>query len=135
VRPSLRGIVRALYTSVDVLGADGSTVSMAAPNGTHRDKCEQHRGAVEQAWVAATGRPVTIDLTVGGGGGGGGGDHDHTPAAPRPGDRAPQPAVAEPDESIDLDELVDAAPGQTPTTLDRIAEAFPGVELVERKEA
>ena len=36
------------------------------------------------------------------------------------------------DEDIDLDDLVDAAPGTVPTTLDRLAEAFPGSELVER---
>ena len=41
--------------------------------------------------------------------------------------RAPSPAD---DDDVDLDELVDA--GQAPSTLDRLAEAFPGAELVEQ---
>ena len=43
---------------------------------------------------------------------------------------APPPPPDE--EDIDLDDLVDAAPGTVPTTLDRLAEAFPGSQLVER---
>jgi hypothetical protein len=38
--------------------------------------------------------------------------------------------VAPPDDDVDLDDLVDAPPG--PSALDRLAEAFPGSEIVER---
>ena len=120
VRPTLKGIVRALFTPVDVLAGTGDTVTMAAPNATHRDKCDQHRAAVEQAWAAATGRQVQVELTVGG--------------APPDAAAARPPAPAEPDEAIDLDDLVDAPPGSAPSALDRLAEAFPGAELVERSE-
>ena len=132
VRPTLRGLVRAVFTPVDVLGAAGSTVTMAAPNTTHRDKCEQHRDAVERAWMVATGRAVSIDLVVGGGGS----DAVSGPA-PEMGAAAESSAsasrAAAEHESIDLDDLVDAAPGSAPatTTLDRLAEAFPGAEVVE----
>ena len=59
------GIVRALFTPARGRrrGA-GGTVTLAAPNATHRDKCEQHRAAVEQAWQAATGRAVTVDVVA-----------------------------------------------------------------------
>ncbi|MDQ3468750.1 MAG: hypothetical protein M3487_03100, partial [Actinomycetota bacterium] len=131
VRPSLRGLVRALFTPVDVLGGTGATVTMAAPNTTHRDKCEQHRDAVERAWAAAAGRQVAIDLVVGGGA-----DEaalDPASAAAPPGTPVGASSVPAEHESIDLDDLVDAAPGSPPvaTTLDRLAEAFPGAELIE----
>ena len=121
VRPTLKGIVRALFTPVDVLAGSGDTVTMAAPNTTHRDKCDQHRAAVEQAWAAATGRQVRVELTVGG-------------APPDDAGPAVAPAPVEPDDAIDLDDLVDAPPGAAPSALDRLAEAFPGAELVERSE-
>jgi len=130
VRPTLRGIVRALFTPVDVLGRSGATVTMAAPNTTHRDKCEQHRSAVEQAWHQVAGRAVTIELVVGGGGG-----DDPTAERVRPvtTSSATTPGGAG-DEAIDLDDLVDTGPGNAaPSTLDRLAEAFPGAELVERR--
>ena len=111
VRPALKGLVRALYTPVDVVDVGGSTVTMATPNETHRTKCEQHRPAVEAEWSAATGRRVEIELGVSG---------EPVAAAPPP-----------TDEPIDPDELVDAGPG--PSALDRLAQAFPGAEVIDRK--
>ena len=64
VKPSLRGIVRALFTPLEVVGAAPGVVTLAAPNATHRDKCVQHRGTVEQAWQAATGHAVTVDVVL-----------------------------------------------------------------------
>ena len=111
VRPTLKGLVRALYTPVDVVDVGGSTVTMATPNETHRTKCEQHRPAVEAEWTAATGRRVEIELGVSG---------------------EPVAAASPPtDEPIDPDELVDAGPG--PSALDRLAQAFPGAEVIDRK--
>ena len=37
-------------------------------------------------------------------------------------------------DAIDLDDLVDAAPGSTPSTLDRLAQAFPGAELIDGRD-
>jgi len=133
VRPTLRGLVRALFTPVDVLGGTGDTVTMAAPNTTHREKCEQHRDAVEQAWQQVAGRAVTIDLVVGGGG-----SDDPTseqpPSAATSAVATPTATAAADDEVVDLDDLRDAGPGEAaPSTLDRLAEAFPGAELVERR--
>ena len=65
------------------------------------------------------GRPVTIELVSRDG-----------PASPA--GSAPPPSPPADDEEIDLDDLVDAPPG--PSALDRLAEAFPGSELVERRD-
>jgi DNA polymerase-3 subunit gamma/tau len=127
VRPILKGIVRALYTPVDVLEGGASTITMAAPNATHRDKCAQHRTAVEEAWKQATGRSVTIELMIGGA------PADDTGPQPALDAAASAPAPAA-DEDIDLDDLVDAAPGSVPSAIERLAEAFPGAELIERSE-
>jgi DNA polymerase-3 subunit gamma/tau len=134
VRPTLKGIVRALFTPVDVLGGSATTVTMAVPSTTHRDKCVQHRPAVEQAWHDATGQGVSIEFVVGASPGDDAlGTGASAPAATGPGPAGEAAPVAG-DEDIDLDDLVDAAPGSVPTALDRLAEAFPGAELVERSE-
>jgi hypothetical protein len=114
-KKTLRGMARPLFTAVDVIGIDDDTVTMVAPTAPHLAKCEQHRAEVETAWAAATGRPVTIKLTVA-----------ERAAAP------PAKTAPPEDDAIDLDELVDA--GQAPSTLDRLAEAFPGAELVEKND-
>ncbi|MET0145431.1 MAG: DNA polymerase III subunit gamma/tau [Ilumatobacteraceae bacterium] len=133
VKPALRGLVRALFTPVEVIASGDGTVTLAAPNAIHRDKCDQHREAVEQAWKDTTGRDVAISLVVGG-------DHGPSPRSDEPtargGGRAgpTPPSTAPPadgDADIDLDDLVDAPPGSVPTTLDRLAQAFPGSELIE----
>lgn len=59
------------------------------------------------------------------------------PAAPRPRpepepepDVEPEPYVPEADEDVDLHELTDAPPESVKTPIDRLAEAFPGSELM-----
>ena len=121
VRPTLKGLVRALFGPVDVIAASGPTVTMAAPNEMHHDKCQQHQASVQEAWLAATGRAVIVELAVDG-------DATGEGVVARPAAGPP------PDEHVDLDDLVDAAPGTVPTTLDRLAQAFPGAELIERRD-
>lgn len=128
VRPSLKGLARAVYSIVDARERRGDVVTLSAPNATHRDKCEQLRDDVERAWKAATGQAVTIELHAGGG------DDTAGTLSPSPAGTgrppAATPAPAEPDEeSIDLDDLLDAGPGPSP--LDRLAEAFPGTQQVD----
>ena len=113
VKPTLRGMARAVFTPVDVVATAGDSITLAAPNATHLAKCHEHLDVVVQACSEALGRPVTIELTV----------REATAAA------VPAGPV---DEDVDLDDLLDATPGSMPTALDRLAEAFPGSELVER---
>ena len=110
-------MARAVFTPVDVVAAGADTITLAAPNAAHLAKCREHLSAVEQACTDGPrhGRS-RIELIV----------------ARRPADperrRPPPPA----DDDVDLDDLVDAPPGSVPSTIDRLAEAFPGSELVER---
>ncbi|MGI9030013.1 MAG: DNA polymerase III subunit gamma/tau [Ilumatobacteraceae bacterium] len=123
VRPALKGLVRALFTPVDVVGIDGDRVAMATPNETHRTKCEEHRGAVEAAWAAVAARTVSVQLGVGG-----------VPPSDAPAPNGP-PAPGDPhgrhdlEDLDDLHDLTDAGP--VPSALDRLAQAFPGAEVIE----
>jgi DNA polymerase III subunit gamma/tau len=161
VRPSLRGMPRAIYAPASFLGSSEGVLRLSVPNAVHLGKCEQHRVAVEQALAAHAGVPIRIELVQDGGGGGGGGGGAPTNAS-RATDPAPavdpganradsdgpfgsdsddsSPVVDESgpgahelpdDDDVDLDGLVDAPPESVKSPIDRLAEAFPGSELIE----
>lgn len=212
IKPGLRGMTRAVFSPATYVSNTDTVLTLSLPNPVHRDKCEQHRAAVEQALTSAVGGPVSIELVLAGGGGesfdsGGGPSSDPatasapprsgeptTPAAPpanepptdpghpaadpqadsvmvddgdMPVEDAPRqrsesprraaerkaaeaqasgtplqvdedvPAATEAeihvlpeDHEVDLTELVDAPPETVKTPIDRLAEAFPGSELV-----
>jgi DNA polymerase-3 subunit gamma/tau len=89
------------------------------------------------------GVPFTVALVDGGSGGGGGSgaerapssaERDDTPVDPIGDDDTPDSVgVGElpDDDDVDLDDLVDAPPESVKTPIDRLAEAFPGSELIE----
>ncbi|MEZ5249735.1 MAG: hypothetical protein R2713_11120, partial [Ilumatobacteraceae bacterium] len=109
----------------------------------HRAKCEQHRADVERVAAGLVGAPVPIVVVTDASprpddhdhdlGRGHPDDHhdagDHTaPVVPlRP--AAPPPA----DEDIDLHDLVDAPPASVVSPIDRLAQAFPGSELLDER--
>ena len=77
VRPTLRGMARAVFSPATFVAATPGQVSLGLPNDTHRTKCEQHRPVVEQALAAHAGatdrrragrrrRRLGPDRTVGG---------------------------------------------------------------------
>ncbi|MEY2423477.1 MAG: polymerase subunit gamma/tau [Acidimicrobiaceae bacterium] len=117
---------KARYTAgrfVEV-GANGAV--FAVPNAPHMAKCEEFREAVEHVLADHFGRPVPLVLTV------------DTVAVPPP--AAPTKAAAatrtvtpraveEPEEIIDVHDLEDA-PADDRTSLDQLADAFPGAELL-----
>jgi len=119
---------KARYTAgrfVEV-GANGAV--FAVPNAPHMAKCEEFREAVEQVLAEHFGRPVPLVLTV------------DTAAAPPSAAATPSreanpvrtvqpPKVEEPEEVIDVHELEDA-PADNRTSLDQLADAFPGAELL-----
>ena len=125
VRPTLKGRARALYTPVDLVGSRGDTVTLAVPNAMHQSKCDEHRTEVEQAWSAATGRPVTIELVVA----------EPSGSLPRP---APVDEGGDGDDGDDGDHVIDPSagePARAPSVIERLAQAFPGAELVEGRES
>jgi DNA polymerase-3 subunit gamma/tau len=134
VKGQVKPLVRALYSAGSFVGSSGDTWQFSVPNEAHGAKCATHRSAVEKALADVVGAPVHIEFVVGGRA------HDDEPAAAPPaqssGSRA-RTAPAEPDtagpddaDQIDMSELVDAPPESVKTPLDRLAEAFPGSEMV-----
>ncbi len=71
-------------------------------------------GEVEAAFAAQAGRPITFKLIVDGGEGAG---------------SAASPPTPEPDDNIDLAELVDAPAAGT--LIEQLQSAFPGSEIIE----
>ena len=98
---------------------------MSTPNEIHRAKCEEHRGDVERLSVPS-GRAVPSASSP----------RTTPPRRRRPslGEPAGGPDGRRADDDIDLSDLVDAAPGAVTTTLDRLAQAFPGAELIEESD-
>ncbi len=132
----LKPLVRALYAGGHVQSERDGTLTVALPNDHHRQRCEEHRPAVEAALAAATGGPVQLVLVADAATAR---DDTGPIVAPRPpaGRRGadPTPGAALPaDDDIDLDELVDAPPAEVATPVDRLAEAFPGSELLDAPE-
>jgi DNA polymerase-3 subunit gamma/tau len=148
VRPGLRGMPRAIYAPAAFVGSTPTTLTLSVPNAAHRAKCEQHRAAVEAALREFAGVVVKIQFVEGDGGGGG----EREVLTPGAADVAAGPASALPasspaaedaptvervesvlpdDDDVDLDDLTDAPPESVKSPIERLAEAFPGSELIE----
>ena len=120
VLPKLKGMARALYSPGRFVESGPTEARFAVPPTTPIGRLVQHRGEVEAALSSEFGRPVAITLVV---------DHGDAaaPSIVGPGHQGPPD-----DEMVSLDELVDAAPGQLPPSgLERLAQAFPGAELLD----
>ncbi len=100
------------------LAPDGR-IRFGVPNQHYVGRCEELRPEVEAALAAHFGVPVPLVIVV----------DDDAQAPPVRGAAAPRPPV-EQDDSVDLSQLTDADVGAT-DTVERIAQVFPGAELVE----
>jgi len=144
IRPALRGMARAVYAPAGFVGSTDSTITLSVPNAAHRAKCEEQRSVVEAALATFAGSPVSVEL-VDGDGGDGGGSESSSPrerglatavvmgaAGETAEDDPPVSAIDLPDDDdVDLDDLIDAPPESVKSPIDRLAEAFPGSELIE----
>ncbi|MCE9621911.1 MAG: DNA polymerase III subunit gamma/tau [Actinomycetia bacterium] len=133
VMPALKSLPRAIYAATKVLGARDGMVAIAAPNEAHRLKCEQHRAIVEAALLQVVGAPVKLLLTVNDGP-----DtsddaaDDEQPVSNGNVVQMKRPNSAPvPDEEVDLDGLVDAPPETVVSPVDRLAQAFPGSQIID----
>ena len=144
--------VKARFLAGRFVGTDDGVVLFALPNQAHLEQCEPRRAEVEAALAAHFGRPVPLRLVV---------DEESgpppvpdptpsPPARPSPDRGAPppaRPAASSPpprsdpppaadtaddgsDDDIDVSTLEDA-PNDERSHLDRLAQAFPGAEVVE----
>jgi DNA polymerase-3 subunit gamma/tau len=137
--PALKPLVRAIYSVPKVLGVRDGALALGAPNDAHRTKCEQHRSDVEKIASGVIGAPVRVvvitDASVR--------HDDHDDRDPR--DGAPSGSSGAPvvplhpagpppaDDEIDLHDLVDAPPASVVSPIDRLAQAFPGSELLDER--
>jgi DNA polymerase III subunit gamma/tau len=122
VRPKLRGMAKAIFMGAHVGAMVDGALTIGFAGEPHRVRAEEYRAEVEKAFAAAAGRHVTLSLVV---------DtqsHDE-PVAPV------KPVVAAPpaDEDVDTDDLVDAPPDTVISPIDRLAQAFPGSEIIEER--
>jgi DNA polymerase-3 subunit gamma/tau len=155
VRPGLRGMPRAIYAPAAFVRSTPTTLTLSVPNAAHRAKCEQHRAAVEAALQEFAGAVVQIELIEGDGGGGGQQEVSASaiaevaaPTSVVPGSMSAPMSASMPasedastvarvesvlpdDDDVDLDDLTDAPPESVKSPIERLAEAFPGSELVE----
>jgi DNA polymerase-3 subunit gamma/tau len=102
--------------------SSGATAIYVLANGPTRDHCEKKRPEVEAALAAHFGRPVPLRLVT---------EADVGGSPPAPSAALPAMAAieAEDEEMIDVHALEDAPTAAT--GVERLAEAFPGAELVE----
>ncbi len=114
LKGATRGMFRDGRFEVD---ASGATV-LLVPKGPPADQLEKRRPEVEAALAGQFGRAVPLQIVVA------------ADLAPSPAEVADRAAAPEPDdEVIDVHALEDAP--SAGTGVDRLAEAFPGAELVE----
>ena len=132
-----------MYSNTTLLGERDGAFTLGVSNEATRLKCEEHRKDVEAAIASVVGGKVAVQLVIhtgpddhddavaggGNGGGGGGGNGGSSNVVPFARDA---PSVPMPDEeAIDLDDLIDAPPEAVVSPIDRLAQAFPGSQLVD----
>jgi len=119
VLAALKPGTRAVFATGHFGSGPPGAVVFALQNAPTRDHCEKRRPEVEAALAARFGRPVPIQLVSADDGGGG----------PRPPAQEVASPPADDEISIDVSELEDAP--DAGTGVERLAQAFPGAELVE----
>jgi DNA polymerase-3 subunit gamma/tau len=158
VKSQLKPLVRALYSAGEFTTEVDGVWQFSVPNEAHGAKCAEHQAAVEAALTAAVGAPVSIAFIAGGStvstkrpdrsaapAPRRDTEPSSTPDAPRESameratraaateaepDPEPAPYVPDDDDEIDLTELTDAPPEAVKTPIERLADAFPGSELI-----
>jgi DNA polymerase III subunit gamma/tau len=144
--PALKPFARALFAVAAVSAVRDGSLVLALPNDTHRRKCADQLTEVESTIATVVGARVPVTLIVDGSAGHDEHDHRDEPSAAsartdRPSSRPDMAPVVElhpggvptPDEDIDLDDLVDAPPDSVITPIERLAQAFPGSELLDER--
>lgn len=124
---SLAGKPKMRFAAGRFARVDADVAVFALPNKIHAAKCEEVRTEVEAALAGHFGRPVPLRIEVDEGAPAPAGWAGPT-TEPPPGDRG-APDLAE---DIDLAELTDAHDVAT-SSVERIAQVFPGTELVEEE--
>jgi DNA polymerase-3 subunit gamma/tau len=113
----LKGATRGMFRDGRFEVSDDGRVTLVVPKGPPADQLEKRRPEVEAALAAQVGAPITLQVVV---------DAAAVPSAAPRDDRHASPPE---DEVVDVHALEDAPAAGS--GVDRLAEAFPGAELVE----
>jgi len=141
VRSTLKPFVRALYSAGNFDHHDSQVWYFTVPNPAHADKCHEHLDTVQRALSEAAGFDVRLVITPTGSGEtnprgitrpspAAVADTAANPAARDTSDTAP--SAPDPiDEMVDPSELTDVPPDEVLDPIQRIAQKFPGSELID----
>ena len=111
---------RARFLAGQVVAVNGNVIDYVLPSDTQAQRCEPVRAEVEGAIAQTFGAPLTISLRAG----------DVSPEAPTAAATAAPEAQHE--SEIDIHDLTDAD-GMSSTVVDRIADVFPGAEILDQE--
>jgi DNA polymerase-3 subunit gamma/tau len=133
VRPALKGMAKAMFMGAQVVGMRDEALVLGFAGDVHRTRADEYRADVEAALAAATGQPVTVRLVV---------DsspvdaHDAPVGSASPvsdGRSAPSVVDVQADDEVDLSDLVDVPPEAVLSPIERLAQAFPGSEIIDER--
>ena len=120
LRPPL---LRALFSAVSAQDFDGQTLHLRAPNAAHLAKVNEKVDLVQEQLSAAAGRSVAIEITV----------SEVAERTPSRGVARPRTVETDLDDMVDVAEVVDAPKDAMPSMVDKLAEAFPGSQIIDKK--
>jgi DNA polymerase-3 subunit gamma/tau len=115
---------RARFLAGQVLGVDGESIVFVLPSDSQVKRCEPYRAEVEEAIAAFFGATMTITLRANDGP-----TPSIMPGAAKPAEPAQPPQH---ESEIDINDLTDAE-GTNATVVERIADVFPGAEILEQE--
>lgn len=113
---------RARYRSGHIESINDGQVRFVLASDIEQKRCEQYRPQIEAAMTEAFGAALTLELAVG--------NTASQPTRQRSGTSpAPEPAH---ESEVDIHDLTDADT-VNPSPAERIAEVFPGAEIIEQE--
>ena len=113
--------VRARFLAGEVAGLNGDVIDFVLPTDSQVKRCESVRVDVEKAAAETFGAPLKIVLRAGG-------EPVKQTGGPAPAKAAPVQEESE----IDVTDLTDAGT-MNATVVDRIADVFPGAEVLDQE--
>jgi DNA polymerase III subunit gamma/tau len=126
VRPALKGLAKAMFMGAHVLGVRDGALAFGFAGDVHRKRADEFRPDVEKALAAACGKPVAVSLVV-----------ENAPSAADDHDanvvQLHPPTEVPSDDEVDLTDLVDVPPESVVSPIDRLAQAFPGSEIIDER--
>ena len=110
---------KALFKELAITLIEGDVIYLAAPNETHRQKCEERLHEVTSALTERTGRNLTIEVIL-----------ETAQSKKSVAENKPEVAVKKETEIPDVHSLEDA-PANSGDELSVISKSFPGAQIID----